>query len=125
VTEGLERIAASGFVMIALTNGSTDVAQAQVTNAGLDGLLKRVVSVDEVGKFKPHPDPYRHAAEVMGLDIGEMVLVASHDWDCAGAMAAGAQSVFVKRPGAIWGLPSPPPKQRVPDLLKLAAALGT
>jgi hypothetical protein len=61
----------------------------------------------------------------MGVEVGEMVLVASHDWDCAGAMAAGAQAVFVRRPGAIWGLPSPPPKQQVPDLLKLAAALGT
>ena len=61
----------------------------------------------------------------MGVGVGAMVLVASHDWDCAGAMAAGAQAVFVRRPGAIWGLPSPPPKQQVPDLLKLAAALGT
>ena len=125
VVEGMERIAGAGFDMIALTNGSTDVAQAQVTNAGLDVLLKRVVSVDEVGRVMPHPAPYRHAAETMGVGVGAMVLVASHDWDCAGAMAAGAQAVFVRRPGAIWGLPSPPPKQQVPDLLKLAAALGT
>lgn len=124
VLEGVQRLSAAGFGMIALTNGSSDVANAQIENAGLDGLLDRVISVDEVGKFKPDPAPYRHAADVMGVGIEDMVLIAAHDWDCAGAMAAGAQAVFIKRPGAIWGIPTPPPEKQVPDLVKLAEALG-
>jgi 2-haloacid dehalogenase len=124
VVEGVGRLADAGFQVIALTNGSTKVAGAQIKNAGLDGALQRVISVDEVGRFKPDPAPYQHAASVMGVDIGEMVLVAAHDWDCAGAMAAGAQAVFVKRPGAIWGLPTPPPDKQVPDIIRLAEALG-
>lgn len=124
VLEGVQRLSAADLGMIALTNGSTDVANAQIKNAGLDQLLDRVISVDEVGKFKPDQAPYRHAAEVMGVAIDEMVLVAAHDWDCAGAMAAGAQAVFVKRPGAIWGIPTPPPDKQVSDIVKLAEALG-
>ena len=124
VLEGVRRLGEAGFRMIALTNGSSDMADAQIRNAGLGDQLERVISVDEVGKFKPDPAPYRHAAEAMGVDPDEMVLVASHDWDCAGAMAVGADAVFVTRPGVIWGLPTPPPEKQVPDLLKLADAMG-
>lgn len=124
VVEGVTRLAEGGFRMVALTNGSTPVANSQIENAGLAGLLDRVISVDEVARFKPDPAPYRHAADVMGVDIGEMLLVAAHDWDCAGAMAVGAEAVFVKRPGALWGLPTPPPDKQVPDIVTLAVALG-
>jgi len=124
VAEGIGRLAAAGFKMVALTNGSTKVANSQIENAGLDTILQGVISVDEVGRFKPDPAPYRHAANVMGADIADMMLVAAHDWDCAGAMAVGAQAVFVKRPGAIWGLPTPPPDKQVPDITTLATALG-
>ena len=124
VVEGMERLSKAGFAMITLTNGSSEVASAQVKNAGIDAYLERTVSVDEVKRFKPDRVTYQHAADVMGVDIKDMVLIAAHDWDCAGALAAGAQSVFVKRPGAIWGLPSPPPDKQVADLLQLADALG-
>jgi 2-haloacid dehalogenase len=124
VIEGMTRLAEAGFRMVALTNSSSEVANAQIENAGLAGLLDRVISVDEVAKFKPDPAPYLHAATVMGVEIGEMLLVAAHDWDCAGAMAAGAEAVFVKRPGVLWGLPTPPPDKQVPDLVTLAVALG-
>jgi 2-haloacid dehalogenase len=124
VLAGVTRLHAKGYQMIALTNGSTEVANAQIKNAGLDDYLQRVISVDEVRRFKPDAVVYQHAADVMGVAIGEMILVASHDWDCAGAMAAGAQAVFINRPGANWGLPSDPPRYHVPDLEKLATALG-
>ena len=124
VVPAIERLHAAGFQMVTLTNGSSDVASAQVANAGLDGFLERTISVDEVKRFKPDSSTYRHVAEVMDVDLAEMVLVAAHDWDCAGAMAAGARAVFVKRPGALWGLPSEPPDKQVADLGQLADALG-
>lgn len=124
VVAGIQRLSKAGFQMVALTNGSTDVARSQIANAGLEELLDGVISVDEVAKFKPNPAPYRHAAEVMGIDIADMALIAAHDWDCAGAMAAGAEAVFIKRPGAIWGIPTPPPDKIVADIVELAEALG-
>jgi len=122
--EGLARLLAAGFEMVALTNGSAEVAGAQIENAGLGDMLARVVSVDEVRKFKPDPAPYLHTAAVMGVDVGDMMMVAAHDWDCAGAMAVGAEAVFVRRPGSIWGIPTAPPDKHVADITMLAAALG-
>jgi 2-haloacid dehalogenase len=59
----------------------------------------------------------------MGVDIADMMLVAAHDWDCAGAVAAGARSAFVQRSGVVWSLPGEPPELVVDDIAGLADAL--
>jgi len=123
VPGALERLHDVGFVMVALTNGSTVVATDQIKNAGLEPYLQRVISVEEVGRFKPDPIPYLHAAAVMGVSIGDLTLVAAHDWDCAGATAAGAGTVFVKRPGAVWSIPADMPDVVVGDIADLADLL--
>ena len=123
VHDALERLFDADFVMVALTNGSTSAANDQIENAGLLPFLRRVVSVEEVGRFKPAPEPYQHAADVMGVDVADMMLVAAHDWDCAGAVAAGARSAFVQRSGVVWSLPGEPPELVVDDIAGLADAL--
>lgn len=125
VAPAIERMAAGGIRMIALTNGSTDVAESQIANAGLAPHLERVISCDEVERFKPAALVYQYAAETMGVPVGDMTLVAAHDWDCAGAMAAGAQAVFVKRSGVVWNLPGSPPEIEVDDIGALADVLLT
>lgn len=123
VYNAMERLFDAGFTMIALTNGGTAAANAQIENAGLHIFLQRVVSVEEVRRFKPDPLPYRHAAQLLSAEIGELMLVAAHDWDCAGAMVSGAQAAYVDRPGSVWGLPSDPPRLVVADISELADAL--
>ncbi|MGB7861398.1 MAG: haloacid dehalogenase type II [Acidimicrobiia bacterium] len=123
VPDALKRLFEGGYVMVALTNGSTVVATDQIENAGLTPFLHKVISVEEVGRFKPDPAPYHHAAAVMGIPIGDLTLVAAHDWDCAGATAAGAGTVFVKRPGAVWSIPTDMPDVVVGDIADLADLL--
>ena len=124
VLPGIRELAESGIRMAALTNGSGEVASAQIDNAGLGDLLERVISVEEVGRFKPDPAPYLHAAQVMHVPIGGMMLVAAHDWDCAGAMAVGAQAAFMRRPGVLWSMPAVIPDLIVEDVAELAAVLA-
>ena len=62
-------------------------------------------------------------ADRLGVDIGEVCLVAAHPWDVSGAMAAGAQAAFVARGGAV---PSPLGAQPAvigADLAEVADAL--
>lgn len=120
VYNAMERLFDADLRLVALTNSSSDAANAQIENAGLHIFIQRVFSVEEVGKFKPDPAPYVHVAEAMGVPIGETMMVAAHDWDCAGAMSAGARSVFIQRDGVVWGIPNPPPKLVFPDLARLA-----
>jgi 2-haloacid dehalogenase len=109
VIPALERLLDAGFRTAALTNGSTKAANVQIENAGLHTFIQRVISVEEVGKFKPDPAPYHHAAQAMSTDIADSMVIAAHDWDVEGAIKAGAQAAFLNRPGTLWSLPGSPP----------------
>ena len=70
-----------------------------MTNAGLTTFFEALLSVESVGKYKPHADVYRWAAGRAGADVSECLLVAAHGWDVAGAAWAGMRTAFVARPG--------------------------
>jgi len=123
VIPALERLLDAGFRTAALTNGSIKAANVQIENAGLHTFIQRVISVEEVGRFKPDPATYRHAAHVMDVEVSESMLVSSHDWDVTGAMKAGAQGAFVNRPGSLWSLPNPMPDVVGSDLTEVADRL--
>jgi 2-haloacid dehalogenase len=57
--------------------------------------------------------------------MGELMLVAAHGWDCAGARAAGARAALVTRGGAVPLPAGPAPDLIVPGMAELAAALTT
>ena len=123
VAAAIGAMRASGYRTAALTNGSTAVMTDQLDNSGLLELMDVVMSCDEVQRFKPAPEIYLHAAVRFGVEIDEMMLVAAHDWDCAGAMSVGAQAAFVRRPGVSWSLPSKQPQIVAPDLDGVMEAL--
>jgi 2-haloacid dehalogenase len=123
VIPALEQLLDAGFRTAALTNGSTKAANVQIENAGLHTFIQRVVSVEELGRFKPDPATYRHAAQVMDVHVSKSMLISAHDWDVAGAMGAGASAAFVRRPGCLWSLPSPMPEVVGADLRAIANQL--
>jgi 2-haloacid dehalogenase len=123
VIPALERLLDAGFRTAALTNSSTKAANVQIENAGLHTFIQRVVSVEEVGRFKPDPSTYRHAAQVMDVQIGNSMLVSAHDWDVVGALQAGAGAAFIRRPRLMWSLPRPVPDLTGTDLTKIADQL--
>lgn len=123
VVPALESLREAGYRTATLTNGSTEAAAAQLDYAELAPLLDESMTVDEVRSFKPARVVYETAAEHFGVDISQMLMVAAHDWDIAGADAAGCQTAFVTRPGVSWSLPGEPPGLVVGDLFGLVGAL--
>jgi 2-haloacid dehalogenase len=101
VEENLGRLRDAGLRLAALTNSTQQVADAQIDNSGLREYFEQVLSADAVRRLKPAPEPYRMAAESLGVDIGQVRLVAAHAWDVAGAMCAGCAAAFVARPGMV------------------------
>jgi 2-haloacid dehalogenase len=97
----LERLRGAGFRLASLTNSTAEVAVAQLTHAGLADLFERILSADEVRRLKPAPEPYRYAAKAMGVEVGQIRLIAAHAWDIAGALSAGCAAAFVARPGMV------------------------
>jgi 2-haloacid dehalogenase len=101
VAESLERLRDAGLRLATLTNSTQQVAEAQVENSGLRDYFEQTLSADAVQRLKPAPEPYRMAAESLGVGIGEIRLVAAHAWDVAGALRAGCAAAFVARPGMV------------------------
>jgi 2-haloacid dehalogenase len=101
VEENLGRLRDAGIRLAALTNSTQQVADAQIDNSGLREYFEQVLSADAVQRLKPAPEPYHMTAESLGVDIGQVRLVAAHAWDVAGAMSAGCAAAFVARPGMI------------------------
>lgn len=67
-------------------------------------LFKNIVVVEEVRKFKPHPDVYAHLARKVGKEesMGDMWLVSGNPFDVVGARSVGMQSAWVDRSGFGW-----------------------
>src|ERR1700719_1790002 len=54
----LQRLKAAGLRTAILSNGSPHMLRAAVDGAGIGALLDPVLSVEEVGVYKPHPRVY-------------------------------------------------------------------
>ncbi len=80
---------------ILLTNGNEAATKSLLRQSGLEQLTERVVSVEDVEVFKPHPEVYVHAARQCRVRLDRMALVAVHPWDIHGAKAVGCIGVYV------------------------------
>ena len=97
------RLHASGIRIMALTNGSANVTKSLLQRSGLDDVVERVVSIEEMRHWKPRRDVYLHAANAAGVEPSQLALVSAHAWDIHGAGCAGLTTAFVAR-----GKPYPP-----------------
>ena len=123
VEDTLGRLRYAGIRLAALTNSTQQVADAQIDNSGLRDYFEQVLSADTVQRLKPAPEPYRMAAESLGVEIGQVRLVAAHAWDVVGAMRAGCAAAFVARPGMVLNPLAARPDVVGADLREVAAQI--
>jgi len=95
VEPGLTRLREAGHRIVTLTNSVLDVAEEQLATSGLRAFVDAVYSADQVRRLKPAAEPYRLVLQREASAAA--VLVAAHDWDIAGAAAAGLDTAFVAR----------------------------
>jgi 2-haloacid dehalogenase len=107
-----------GERLVALGNSPQAIVDAQLEHAGIAPLLHAIYSVERAGVLKPAPAAYRMVLRAEAVGAGQAVMVAAHDWDIAGAQAAGMNTVFVAR-GDRMPLPGwPSPDRTAPDLIQ-------
>lgn len=117
VVPALQTLRSSGYRTVAFSNSSLNLVTSQVSNAGLSEHFDEIVSVDETGSFKPDARVYQFVAQRLERSMGDLRLVATHDWDTHGALSAGLLAGYIDRSGA----PYHPLYQR-PDVF--AATMG-
>jgi 2-haloacid dehalogenase len=113
----------AGIRVACLTNGSAYLTSSFINRTGLGSLVDRVISVEEVYRWKPAGVVYLYAASVMDVPTERLAMVAAHDWDCHGAKRAGLTTGWVSRKSGGFGAPFAAPDVTGEDLTEVAAKL--
>src|SRR5690348_1941519 len=107
-----------------LSNGTPKMLAAAVKSAGLGALVDPILSVEEVGVYKPHPRVYQLAVDRLGIKPDRIGFVSSNGWDVAGASAFGFKAIWVNRAGAKTERLLAKPIAQITRLDELPALLG-
>lgn len=99
VPEMLSRLKAAGFATAILSNGAPGMLMDAVVSAGINDRLDAVLSVEEVGIFKPAPRVYDMVGARFACGPEQVLFVSSNGWDVAGAAQYGFNTVWVNRAG--------------------------
>jgi len=84
-----------GIKKAILSNGSPDLLGPLVAHSGLE--LDAVISVDELGVYKPAPQVYALAVRRLEVPKERIGFVSSNCWDALGAKSFGFSVFWVNR----------------------------
>ena len=120
----LRELKGRGLKLAILSNGTPAMLAAVVKNSALDGVFDAVLSVEDVGVYKPHPSVYGLAADRLKLDAKRICFLSSNGWDAYSAKAFGFRVIWCNRFGqAPERIPATPDGEIV-DLSALPALLA-
>jgi len=95
----LRALQAAGLNRAILSNGSPAMLDAAVASAGLGDLLDDVISVEDVGVFKPHARVYDLVGARFGCTPDQVLFISANAWDAASAAAYGFHTLWINRAG--------------------------
>jgi 2-haloacid dehalogenase len=124
VPDVLRRLKQAGMRTAILSNGSPAMLDAAVKGARLDGLLDAVLSVEEVGIYKPHPKVYQLAVDRLGVPASAIAFQSSNAWDAHAASAFGMKVVWCNRYGGRRERLPGAPDREMTTLADLPALVG-
>lgn len=99
VPQMLGALKTAGFATAILSNGEPKMLAGAVDSAGVSAFLDDVLSVQDVGVFKPHASVYQMVNDRFGTASDEVLFVSSNGWDAAHAKGFGFTTVWVNRAG--------------------------
>jgi 2-haloacid dehalogenase len=92
---GLKRLKKK-FTIATLSNGNVALLNNMAKHAGLPWDL--ILSAEIFHHYKPDPEAYLGAADILGLKPAEVMMVAAHKDDLRHAAAQGLKTALVLRP---------------------------
>ena len=93
--EGLTRVKES-YVIAPLSNGNIALLVNMAKKAGLPWDL--ILSAELVHHYKPDPETYLMAPDLLGLSPEQVMMVAAHPDDLRAALENGLRTAYVPRP---------------------------
>jgi len=99
VIEALDSLRAAGIRLAVVTTKHGAAAERTLRNLGLCEAFEAVVAGDDCAHYKPHPEPFLRACELLGLSPESCAAAGDSTADILGAKAAGIRSI-----AALWGV---------------------
>ena len=93
----LARLKGAGLTTAILSNGSPRMLDAAVSSAGLGARLDAVLSIEDVGIYKPDARVYQLAVDRLGAAPEEICFLSSNCWDAKGAAHFGFKVAWINR----------------------------
>lgn len=93
----LEQLKTAGLKTAILSNGTPAMLDSAAKNARIDGLLDAILSVEEVGVYKPDPRVYQLAVDRLGIPASQISFQSSNAWDAYAASSFGMKVVWCNR----------------------------
>ena len=117
----LERLS-QRYRLAILSNGDPDMLENARPYIGFE--FSHYISIATAGYFKPHAATYKKAAEILGVDVRNVMHVANHAFDCIGAQAQGMKGGYINRRNRPYEDTAYQPDLVVGNLQELADALA-
>ncbi|MQC18892.1 MAG: haloacid dehalogenase type II [Chloroflexi bacterium] len=124
--EGIRRLKAR-YIVATQSNGNIALMVEMAKHAGLEWDV--ILGAEVTGHYKPRPEAYARAAELLGLQPAECLMVAAHNGDLEAARSSvGMRTAFIWRPREFGPREAPGPSSDwdyvADDLQDLARQLG-
>jgi len=124
VPRALERLRRAGVRLAILSNGTPGMLASSARHGGIAPLLEAILSVEEVGIYKPSPRVYQLAVDRLGVAADRILFVSANGWDAFAAKAFGVRVAWCNRAGQPPERIPEPPDVVVRDLSELAGVMG-
>lgn len=110
VQPALNRVAANSTIFpVIFSNGDSEAIGISVRDSeGLaehSSIFHDLISVEDIKRYKPHPESYKHLAEKVGKQpsqMNQMWLISGNPFDIIGARNTGMNAIWVDRANKGW-----------------------
>lgn len=102
-----------------LSNGSPSLLDELTVHAKVKELFDDLISIEDVGIYKPHPKVYELVTKKYNCKPEEVCFLSSNTWDIVGGGTFGYQSIWVDRFGKTFDKLGYQPKFKIKDLSEL------
>jgi len=97
VADTLTKLKGRGLKCAILSNGNRSMLYSAVKNAGIYDMIDVILSVEQVGVFKPHPSVYQLAVDELRLTPSQICFLSANVWDAHAASAFGFRVAWINR----------------------------
>ncbi|MBW6480486.1 MAG: haloacid dehalogenase type II [Bacteroidales bacterium] len=123
VKESLIKLKTSNYRLFAFSNGREKDVRGLLQNAGISQFFEDIISVDDIGSFKPNPAVYEHFLQKSKSSKTDSWLISGNPFDVIGAIFTGMRSVWVRRNRNIifdpWEIQPTEIINELPELIKV------